>query len=434
MSKMAKITKMAKLIKMIKKSNRSKLLEQKMNFYSIVQTFEDDEFMLSVLPTKWTIRGGWTGEASSVEGQDVCFWPKNIAGHRLLEKTKKDPELAVEKAHLQEYRCKIKRTGFQTYNEAVRKLKVMETTPDTDDFDPPRTSAKGNGAVELFRAIQASGGSKTKQIQTITVPEPENPQLNLIISLLHGLEEKIDSLQTSYNTLKDDVGPNSRFSVPHECQAEFRKASTSNQKVKLKKFSLSPVNSLDELKSLEESCKDEEFVMEAIRSIGRIFGKNQQTGNGATVCLRLVDSLFTREFLTKCSWTGLSRTRSEDGSIITKIGFQRFERVIDLFYQAVSYSDPVYPVEECNNFLRRCLQNAKQRFEEVKGIRNTSSRKRRKKIADVNATHDATGSSDGDITENESNGEENGCGTVKVEQPIIQHEEIVEEYVVLEEV
>lgn len=88
-----------------------------MNFYSIVQTFEDDEFMLSVLPTKWTIRGGWTGEANSVEGQDVCFWPKNIAGHRLLEKTKKDPELAVEKAHLQEYRCKIKRTGFQTYNE-----------------------------------------------------------------------------------------------------------------------------------------------------------------------------------------------------------------------------------------------------------------------------------------------------------------------------
>ncbi|KAL1383395.1 hypothetical protein pipiens_013142 [Culex pipiens pipiens] len=59
---------------------------------------------------------------------------------------------------------------------------------------------------------------------------------------------------------------------------------------------------------------------------------------------------------------------------------------------------------------------------------------RRKKIADVNATHDAAGSSDGDITENESNGEENGCGTVKVEQPIIQREEIVEEYVVLEEI
>lgn len=318
----------------------------------------------------------------------------------------------------------------------------METTPDTDDFDPPRKSAKGNGAVELFKAIQASGGSKTKQIQTITVPEPENPQLNLIISLLHGLEEKIDSLQTSYNTLKDDVeqtrGLVCRMNAKVDYLASNSRvptASTSNQKVKLKKFSLSPVNSLDELKSLEENCKDEEFVMEAIRSIGRIFGKNQQTGNGATVCLRLVDSLFTREFLTKCSWTGLSRTRSEDGSIITKIGFQRFERVIDLFYQTVSYSDPVYPVEECNNFLRRCLQNAKQRFEEVKGIRNTSSRKRRKKIADVNATHDAAGSSDGDITENESNGEEeNGCGTVKVEQPIIQREEIVEEYVVLEEI
>lgn len=333
--------------------------------------------------------------------------------------------------------------------QAARQLKAMETTPDTDDFDTPKATKKGKGAAELFQSIQAqssSGAAKQippgENLQLQHAPERENLVLNEVISLLRDLNGKFDTVQTDITTLREDVNQVRTLVSRANAKIDFlasnnatQKASTSKEQVKLKKFSLSPVQSLDDLKALEESCKNEDFVKAAVRSVGHHMGKNLQTGNGATVCLQVVDFLFSREFLTKCSWTGLSRTRSEDGGLVKKIALQQYEGAVDLFYQIVAYSDPIFPAEECKSFLRRCLQNSKQRFEEVKGMRNSASRKRRKKIHNANASKDAVGSSDEDNAsvsepdDNVSNVDESGSADIKIEQlGMVDGEIIVEEY------
>lgn len=117
-----------------------------------------------------------------------------------------------------------------------------------------------------------------------------------------------------------------------------------------------------------------------MESLGSIHGKDRYFGDGWTVCLQIVDYFFEREFLMGCSWTGTSRNKKDEDVIISKIAFHKYVKVIDLFYQVVIFSNPSFALTDCQRFLHRCLKNAKQRFEEIKGTRTSVARKRCKQI------------------------------------------------------
>lgn len=84
---------------------------QMVNNYSVVQTDEEGEMLLSVLPSKWT-----TPDGSGKSG-DLGYWPINYKGYRLLEKAKANPEIPADIQLLKAIPCKIKRTGFAKYAE-----------------------------------------------------------------------------------------------------------------------------------------------------------------------------------------------------------------------------------------------------------------------------------------------------------------------------
>ncbi|XP_065079715.1 uncharacterized protein LOC135702592 [Ochlerotatus camptorhynchus] len=150
--------------------------------------------------------------------------------------------------------------------------------------------------------------------------------------------------------------------------------------IQLRKVTLTPVHCLDELESLEQNTSNEAFVESIVESLGSIHGKDRYFGDGWTVCLQIVDYFFDRQFLMGCSWTGTSRNKKNDDVIISKIAFHKYVKVIDLFYQVVIYSDPTFALTDCQRFLHRCLKNAKQRFEEIKGTRTSVARKHCKQI------------------------------------------------------
>lgn len=92
--------------------------------YCIVQTYENGDHFLSVLPSKWVVKNGWKDVASTSknyqQGIDLCYWPKGVSGYRLLEKTKKDPTVKIDKTQLSTHRCKQKRSNFRTYSEVKK--------------------------------------------------------------------------------------------------------------------------------------------------------------------------------------------------------------------------------------------------------------------------------------------------------------------------
>ncbi|XP_021696097.1 uncharacterized protein LOC110675428 [Aedes aegypti] len=131
------------------------------NNYSIVQTIENEEVLLSVLPSRWILKNGWKQEEQGdgqEDGCDLCFWPKGVSGYRLLEKAKKDPKIPADNIVLRTYRCKIKRNNFALYSEAFRELKLMEIQSDTDE--PKKKLSKTTTAAELFKQIQSSSASR----------------------------------------------------------------------------------------------------------------------------------------------------------------------------------------------------------------------------------------------------------------------------------
>ncbi|XP_055604596.1 uncharacterized protein LOC129752838 [Uranotaenia lowii] len=146
---------------------------------------------------------------------------------------------------------------------------------------------------------------------------------------------------------------------------------------------LQPVKSLADLEALEDRCRDRKFVQATVASLGMLHGQNRFYKQGATVSLQIIDYFFCRAFLTKCSWTGASRTStSAAGSKQQKIPFIKFDKTINLFYRTVQYSDPLYSLDECKSFLHRCLKNSKQRFLEMSGTRKPVSRQRKRKAVE----------------------------------------------------
>lgn len=100
------------------------------NNYCIVQTSEQKDTFLSVLPSCWIIKNGWKfygtdASQTSGDGDDLCYWPKGVAGYRLLEKSKKDPNIKPDKKVLRPFRCKIKRNKFSSYSEVRMDVLLM---------------------------------------------------------------------------------------------------------------------------------------------------------------------------------------------------------------------------------------------------------------------------------------------------------------------
>lgn len=99
--------------------------------YTIVEIIEGAETHLYSLPSKWVHRNGWNRDGKSDESAqsekdtDLCYWPRNAAGYRLLERGKEDPSIEVNRDCLIEYRCKIAKSGFTTFEEVYRIIMAM---------------------------------------------------------------------------------------------------------------------------------------------------------------------------------------------------------------------------------------------------------------------------------------------------------------------
>lgn len=240
---------------------------------------------------------------------------------------------------------------------------------------------------------QSSGTGRAPPLNRSSVNDTFNQTPDLR-QLLLSLHEKVDTnarnieesklagyrsvtLLSQINAKLDVLA--SQLNMKFEAIASRKSQQIEPERIETMSAPLNPIKSLEELESLERKTNNEQFVAAVIQYVGTIHGRDRFVGEGGTVCLQIVDYFFQREFLLKCSWTGTSRKKNSDENTMSKIPFQKFDGVITLFHKAVMFSDPSFPLIECQKFLKRCLRNAKQRFGEIKGIRAPVARKRRKR-------------------------------------------------------
>ncbi|RVE41954.1 hypothetical protein evm_013394 [Chilo suppressalis] len=126
-------------------------------------------------------------------------------------------------------------------------------------------------------------------------------------------------------------------------------------------------------------------------------------GSGSNYAYRLLDSIFTKDFLCQCSWTGGSR--GDD----LKIGFKKYKNILNFFFQMVNYWDNTYTVQDNEDFFKSILRNALKR-KTSKKIRQSSKKRRKlqpKRVGENNTNNDGENNTDNDGENNTYNDGEN---------------------------
>ncbi|XP_065078867.1 uncharacterized protein LOC135701853 [Ochlerotatus camptorhynchus] len=104
----------------------------------------------------------------------------------------------------------------------------------------------------------------------------------------------------------------------------------------------------------------------------RIIPPNSYSDNGDNACYTIVDCLFTREFWTRFTWTGISRGQK------SKRGFREFGNVLQLLVKIVCIGDPTYSQQKLEAFCRNRLFRYSKSRSTSKQLRKSACRPARK--------------------------------------------------------
>lgn len=103
----------------------------------------------------------------------------------------------------------------------------------------------------------------------------------------------------------------------------------------------------------------------------KIIIPNAHNGKGDDACYTVVDCLFTRDFWTKMTWTGISRGNK------AKKGFREHGNVTQLLRKIVQIGDPLYTAKKLELFCRNRLFRYSKSRAASQQLRKSASRPNR---------------------------------------------------------
>lgn len=117
------------------------------------------------------------------------------------------------------------------------------------------------------------------------------------------------------------------------------------------RFCLKPIRNIEELSNLEAILNDEKMKEDYKFKYSIVC----QPGKAENCAYQLVDVFFTREFLTKCSWSGSARGEG------TKVCLKQYKNVLQLFFELIYECDQTYTIAGNEKFFKSVLKNATKR-------------------------------------------------------------------------
>ncbi|GBP21917.1 hypothetical protein EVAR_7130_1 [Eumeta japonica] len=293
--------------------------------------------------------------------------------------------------------CDVKRKNHKTFQEAQDEIDTMSDKSDTetDERDTNRRSSRKEkyplpekSFNELAKTLtdnhdqeQSTTSTVTQVAQKIqedccfvpqdqivetvegnfpvTIPEESfllythiEPEISTPTKEIKAIKESIATIIANQNALYE-IQTNMCVKIS-EIQTEIRsfiKVSASQKTIDGEPILIKNIKDLEEFeKKLSNRTFKENMLMKFVGVCSKGLGKGVNA-------YHLVDSLFERNFLKQCTWTGFSKKEA------VKICFKAFTRTISLFFDIIHATDESFTKVDCDKFFKTILKNAHKRSE-----------------------------------------------------------------------
>ncbi|CAH0398763.1 unnamed protein product [Chilo suppressalis] len=376
------------------------LCQEQIMPFKIVQTIEKQQPKLTIVPAYWEYNG-------------VLRLPK-IGARKLVTNGDSRP--------LQGWvsmKCTVKRSSFQTYREAEEELTLMENKSDTDvpeheginlnSIQDTNYNSMAENLILLNRGTEEE--IPAPRTSTSTAAAPGEIEYIISTSELPNTITDLQNVQIDTNIFEEilknqnKILENQNVILQNQCvmqkmqqcvldkeeinckqisnlvvlvEDSFTRLRQQNKRETVvslgdanafekESFYIKPLANVKELEELE--CKLSDNVEKSLLEQRFEFLCTRSAGKGINCAYKLLDIIFRRDFLCKCSWSGGSRGNA------TKIGLKGFKNVLSFFYNMVHSWDPLYTYEDNENFFKMVTKNATKRSE-IKDLRASTKRKR----------------------------------------------------------
>ncbi|KAF5283126.1 hypothetical protein FQR65_LT14055 [Abscondita terminalis] len=173
---------------------------------------------------------------------------------------------------------------------------------------------------------------------------------------------KLGTIQTTLDTLVSNINFTNSQTIKN-CRFCEKRSNSSDE------TSFNIIETYNDVENFERILlSDKTKLQNYVEKFSYICGK-KGNGNGLNNCYLLVDRIFSRKFMTLCSWAGGARDNKE------KIAFKMFKNTIHLFFQIINMSDETFTLKDCEEFFKNVIRNSKKRHES--SMLRTSKTKRR---------------------------------------------------------
>lgn len=135
---------------------------------------------------------------------------------------------------------------------------------------------------------------------------------------------------------------------------------------------LEEIKKVDDLEKFENLLQDKQMMEDFVDRLSVVCGQ-KGSGNGLNNCYLLVDRIFSRQFMTLCSWAGGARDKKE------KVPFKMYKNVINLFFKVIHLSDTTFTLKDCEEFFKNVIRNSTRRSQSNL-VRNSAVKRRPKDL------------------------------------------------------
>lgn len=156
--------------------------------------------------------------------------------------------------------------------------------------------------------------------------------------------------------------------------------------------SLLPINDQYTFNEFETMLRNKDNYQKFVTEMAT-YGGTSGDKKGDRIAYGLVDQLFTRQFMTECSWTGSSKNQASKNTFSSATTF------LDAFYDIINLADSRYSKNDAKDFFKeKILRNAKSRLLNLQQRDEPVKKRRRTVNAPVTVT-DTTNAIQTTITE-----------------------------------
>lgn len=113
------------------------------------------------------------------------------------------------------------------------------------------------------------------------------------------------------------------------------------------------IKNIKDLEELETKLSNRTFKESMLKKFVGAYSTG--LGKGGVNAYHLIDSLFERNFLKQCTWTGFSKKDA------VRICFKAYTKTISLFFDIIHATDESFTKMDCDKFFKTILKNAEKR-------------------------------------------------------------------------